>query len=1018
VSPGLDPHRAAEVITPAARGSGYLVADGVVLTAAHVVVGSAAVRVRFDADQPTEWIADAVPAWSDSALDTAVLRITSPARRRRNTDTAAENGDPAAGTRLATNVPLRADPDELEPPADPFEPDGPEPGGRVRCEPVRYGRIVRPPVPCEALGFPLFKMRYDPGGASTYRDSEHAVGTATSWSNMRESTVELRVGAPERDPSPRRSPWEGMSGAAVFSGDVLIGVVGEHHRTDGPGTLAAYRVDAWYSRLSADRLGELANLIGLPPRSAGLAEVAPKAAAWPVPPLRQLPADTSAFTNRGRELATLLGLLDDGAAPMIAAIDGMGGIGKTALAVRAAHELAASFPDRHLFLDLHGYTAGLRPREPAEALASVLRSLGVPPQRIPAELDARAALYRDRLAGGRNLVVLDNAVSETQIRLLLPAAPGSLVLITSRRRLRALDDAIPISLDLLPTPDAATLFRRVAGRARFPADDPLLPEVAALCGHLPLAVRIAAALSRHRPAWTLGYLVDRLRAETALSDGERSLATVFDLSYDALRPDQRRLYRRLGLVPGPDADKYAAAALLDADPAEAERWLQDLVDHNLLAEPAPGRYEFHDLLRAHARAHAAEDDPPEDRAESERRLLSYYQEAAQRADRHLTRYTTAYRPGADRPHRHLPPLDTREEADVWFRHELPNLTAAARHFPAHAAALAAGLNGYLRVHGPWSEAVGLHTAAAEAARAQGDRAGQATALTNLGTARRLTGDHAGAAHTLDQALVLFSELGDDQGRANALDNLAAVHWRSGRYPDAVHAYAAALELCIRLRDARGQASALTGLGVALELIGEYHRAEDAHRRALAIYRDLDDRRGQAAVLAGLGIVMRGLSDHPAAISTLTEAATLAAALQDRQGQAIALVNLGAAHRMAGDPAAAEPILRHALALFEEVGYGKGQAHALTHLSHVHRLTGDLAEAIAAARQATAGYAAIADYGGEAQARIVLAHALAATGTLAEAEREYTEALRLARQISSPRDESESLAGLANLRRDP
>jgi hypothetical protein len=329
---------------------------------------------------------------------------------------------------------------------------------------------------------------------------------------------------------------------------------------------------------------------------------------------RQLPPDTGALTGRGRELAELLDVADNmRGAPtgtvVISAIDGMAGIGKTALAVHAAHHLAERFPDGQLFVDLHGFTQSLTPRTAMGVLADVLRTLGVPPQQIPDDLAARAALYRDRLAGKRMLVVLDNVASEQQVRPLLPGHPGCLVLVTSRRRLKALDEARVLSLDVLSLPDAIALLRTVAGPGRIPASEPQLERVAHLCGLLPLALRIAAALLRHRPSWTLAHLVDKLRdAHPTLAgfhDGDCDLAAVFDLSYTALPEEHQRLFRRLGLNPGPDTDLYAAAALLDVDPGTAESLLQHLVDHNLLTESIPGRYRMHDLIRAHSHILAA-----------------------------------------------------------------------------------------------------------------------------------------------------------------------------------------------------------------------------------------------------------------------------------------------------------------------------------------------------------------------------------------------------------------------------
>ena len=328
--------------------------------------------------------------------------------------------------------------------------------------------------------------------------------------------------------------------------------------------------------------------------------------------LRQLPAAPGHFVGRRGELGLIAGLLEPPQRPegisgtvLICAVDGMAGIGKTALAVHAAHRLADRFPDGQLFIDLHGYTQGCAPRSACEALGAFLHALGVPARQVPEDGEECAALYRQRLAGTKTLILLDNAADEAQVRPLLPGASGCMVLVTSRRRLKGLDDARSLSLSLLPSSDAIALLRAVAGPERVPADDPLPGEVVRLCGHLPLALRIAGTLLRHRPVWSLEHLAGLLRDQRhrvqALSDGERDLGAVFDLSYAGLDERHRRLCRRLCLVPGPYADACVAAALLNLDPDAATGLLEDLVDHNLLIAHTPGRYRLHDLIRAHAR---------------------------------------------------------------------------------------------------------------------------------------------------------------------------------------------------------------------------------------------------------------------------------------------------------------------------------------------------------------------------------------------------------------------------------
>lgn len=349
----------------------------------------------------------------------------------------------------------------------------------------------------------------------------------------------------------------------------------------------------------------------------------------------RLPAGTRVFTGRQGELARLLALADGtdegrgSGTAVIAAIDGMAGIGKTALAVHAAHLLADRFGDGQLFINLHGYTERHPPRTAGQALETILHTLGVPPHQIPADAEERAALYRERLAGTRTLIVLDNAADEAQVLPLVPGERRCLVLVTSRRKLKALDEAHTMALDALPGPEAIALFAALAGPGRVAAEDPAVAKIIDLCGCLPLAVRIAAALMRNRPAWTPEYLTDTLQTgRTRLapfSDGDRDLAALFDLSSQALDDGQRRLYRYLGHIPGPEIDIYAAAVLLDNDFVAARQLLQDLVDHNLLRECPAGRYRMHGLIREHARAQPV---PSADRDAAVGRLLDYYQHTA------------------------------------------------------------------------------------------------------------------------------------------------------------------------------------------------------------------------------------------------------------------------------------------------------------------------------------------------------------------------------------------------------
>jgi hypothetical protein len=319
-------------------------------------------------------------------------------------------------------------------------------------------------------------------------------------------------------------------------------------------------------------------------------------------------------------------------------------------------------PGRAVLLPLHAHTPGQRPVSPADALASLLLTGGVPAAQIPPGADARAARWRDHLAGKRVLLVLDDAAGHEQVRPLLPGTPGSLVLITSRRRLAGLEDAAVVSLDTLAPGEAADLLARLAGRADVTAGDPGVGALAALCRYLPLAIGMAGRQLAHHLAWTPAGLAADLAAARDRLDlmaaENLSVAAAFGLSYADLDDAQQRLFRRLGLHPGPDIDAYAAAALDDTTLDQARRHLEALYDQHLITEPARGRYRFHDLLREHARTLAAADDPAA-RDAAAIRLLDYYLHTARAAGAHFPSWTKAEDPAPPgRPPGSAPPVDT------------------------------------------------------------------------------------------------------------------------------------------------------------------------------------------------------------------------------------------------------------------------------------------------------------------------------------------------------------------------
>ena len=739
---------------------------------------------------------------------------------------------------------------------------------------------------------------------------------------------------------------------------------------------------------------------------------------------RTLPRDIASFTGREAELRQLIaaakGTSGSGGVVGIHAIGGMAGIGKSAFAVHAAHRLAPGFPDGQIFLHLHGHTPGQRPVDPADALASLLQTAGVPAQQIPPGLEARTRMWRDYLAGQRLLIVLDDAAGHEQVRPLLPGTAGSLVLVTSRRHLTALEDARAISLDTLPADEAAGLLIRLADRPGLAASDPAVAEICRLCGYLPLAIGMLARQLHHHPTWTAAdlaadlaaarYRLELMRAENL------SVAAAFDLSYQDLTGDQRLMFRRLGLHPGTDIDGYAAAALDETEPAVARRLLDALYDQNLLTEPARGRYRLHDLIREHARVLAAADPPGETGAASDR-LLDYYLHTARAASLLLARRNSA---GAAAvtvvPPAHAPELATREDAVAWMDAERLNLHAAADYAalhdrPGHATAIATAMQDFLRSRSHWDQALILHRAALEAARHTGDQLAEAGALTDLGDMQRLTGDYPAAAACSNRALELYRSLGNRLGQAGALTDLSAVQRVTGDYRASAASLGQALELYRDLGDRLGEAGALTYLGLLQRVTGDNPAAAATLAQALELCRDIGYRLGEAHARAELGAVQRLAGDYPAAIANLNGALELYRDLGYRVGEANALTDMGLVRHLTGDYPAAVASLAQALELHRDLGHPLGEANALNYLGAAQQMSGNLRAAAGTLDQAREISRDLGYRFGEATALNNTGELLLATATPAEARACYERALVIAAELGSLTEEACALEGI-------
>ncbi|GAA5121785.1 hypothetical protein GCM10023320_31150 [Pseudonocardia adelaidensis] len=674
--------------------------------------------------------------------------------------------------------------------------------------------------------------------------------------------------------------------------------------------------------------------------------------------LRQLPAAPPLFTGRSPEL-TDLERARDMSTVVIATIDGMAGVGKTALALQAAHRLSSEYSDGQIFLDLHGYTRGVDPVQPAEALDRLLRALGVPGERIPAHTEDRAALYRSRLADRKMLVVLDNAVSEAQVRPLLPGSPGSLAIVTSRRRLIGLDHTLTVSLDVLPQPDAVALFARSAA---VDADAAGVDDVVELCGRLPLALRIAAARLRSRPTWAAGHLLERLRDRQErlgeLELGERGITAALDVSYLHLDPELQRAYRLCGPLPESSFDVYVAAALIDATVGRAARLLDELLDVNMLQEPVPGRFAFHDLVRSHASAAAKRERP--DRVAAFGRMFGYYSHTASVAMDALFPYERERRPSTLPAATPTPDFPGPADAAAWLDLELPNLLTAARYAAefcprSHTVHLSTTLDRYLRTRDRYAEAEVLHQLALTVARRNGDAAGEADVLTSLGHVDRRQGRTALAADRYHGALALARSIGSLRAEVDALLGLGFLVTLQGSHQVAIEHVGRALEISRRIAHRSGEADALYRLGwLYLAQRGpapgesdpgtRYERAAGYFEQAHALAREIGNSLGELHSLLGQAWIHRVLGRHGRAESTYEDGLRLAERLRNDNGVFEALDGMGRLDSAAGRVERA--IARHVWALELATNLGQPIDRARSHdgLARAHHALGRREEA--------------------------------------------------------------------------
>jgi tetratricopeptide (TPR) repeat protein len=579
-----------------------------------------------------------------------------------------------------------------------------------------------------------------------------------------------------------------------------------------------------------------------------------------------------------------------------------------------------------------------------------------------------------------------------------------------------------ISLEGLPAGDAAMMLIQLADRPDLDPGDPAVRQIVLLCGYLPLAIGMLARQLHNHPAWTCERLAADLAAArdrlSLMHAEDLSVAAAFDLSYENLDPDSRRIFRRLGLTPGSTADVHAAAALEGCDLIRARRLLVTLYDHYLLTEPAEDRYQMHDLIREHARAQA-DSDPVQDRDLAVRRLLGYYEHTAHQAGQLVPRRPPAsdLAPAGDPP-ASAPALTNRQQAAAWLQTERHDLHAAVRYaathgMPGHASGIAAAMHGFLREQSYWDQARSLHQAALDAARQAGDKQRQARALADLGDAQYTSSSYTQARSTFASALNLFRDLGDQLGQACVLSTLASAQLETGDCPAAASSQEQALELYRQAGSQIGQATALDRLGWIRTATGDYAAAASCQEQALALYRAAGDPSGEASALDGLAELHLRAGDHAAALSALSTALKLYHDIAYTLGEAVVLSNLGSAHLAAGNHKAADTALARALKLFRDLGATWGEAKTLHIMSNLYQATGDSPKAIAALTTTLEINNQLGTPLRQASTLNSLADLELSVTAVSDAHAHYNQSLAIAVTIGAPVEQARALEGIGH-----
>jgi DNA-binding SARP family transcriptional activator/tetratricopeptide (TPR) repeat protein len=684
-----------------------------------------------------------------------------------------------------------------------------------------------------------------------------------------------------------------------------------------------------------------------------------------VPVPAQLPLDAQGFSGRHDEFRTLHDLLPsaraaetDESVPVVV-ISGTAGVGKTALAIRFGRQVAKHFPDGQVYVNLRGRDATRSPMEPIEALGLLLIAFGIPPHRLTSSIEERAALYRSLVDGKAILVVLDNASNAAQVRPLLPGSPDCLVVVTSRNQMTGLvaaEGATLISLDLLSDDEAHEMLARRLGRERVAAEPQAADEIITACAGLPLALSIAvgraAAGRAKRPlAQLAAELRDARNRLDALEEGDAAtdVRAVLSWSYDQLSPAAARMFRLLGLHPGPDVSLSAAASLAGISRADAGTALRELTRTHMAAEHLPGRFTVHDLLRVYAADQAERHDPAPERSAAVQRMLDHYLHTAMAASQRFSPFRSPLRLTAPQTGVLPAEMADKDQAMAWFDAEAPVLLtlidyASANGFDTYAWQIPWTLGPFFHRRGRWRSYAASQRIALAAAQRLDDTLALAHAYHLLGHAQLQMNDYEAAEPNFRQALDLFRELQDRANEAVVLNGLGAMLEKQERYPEAL----AVLLDALRMLKAAGhwwtQATLENGVGWLYAHLEQYEDALKHCQRALSLHRESGHRGGAADTLDSLGYVYLHLGDLAQAQAHYRQAIDAYREIAAPFGEGNSLAGLGDVLLRGGDPDAARGLYLQAAAILDALPHPladvvRGKLHDLDQDPDRDRLAG-------------------------------------------------------------------------------